>query len=244
MMKFSNTIAIPALFALAACGSSQDGSSEAPAPGEAETDAGTEGQLDRPDLAEGEVTVEGRIAAGVECPIIRTPDGDTYAIAMGEADFGPGDYLRITGDLADVSICQQGRGTIEPTRIDSIEPPARDRDPARAGGVNLTEDYVTGSWVAKGVDADCDNPDFRIVASPAVVALKGAISNHDDSARVVLGNYPRIDLDEPRDDLPIESRGPDGLAILRPATDAEYDPITIGSATITGDGEVFVKCSN
>lgn len=244
MMKISKTIAIPALFALAACGSSQDGSSAPPDRDEAETDAGAEGQLDRPGLTDGELTIEGRIAAGVECPIIRTPDGDTYAIAMGEADFGPGDYVRITGDLAEMSICQQGRGTIEPARIDSIEPPARDRDPARAGSVKLTEEYVTGSWVAKGVDADCDYPDFRIVASPAVVVLKGTISNHDDSARVALDNYPRIDLDEPRDDLPIESRGPDGLAILRPATDAEYDPIEIGSATITGDGVVFVKCSN
>lgn len=244
MIKFNKAIAFPALLALTACDGSSENPSVDPAQTDTETDTGAEGQLDRPDLATGDVTVEGRIMAGVECPIIRTPQGDTYAIAMGEADFGPGDYVRITGDLADMSICQQGQGTIEPNRIDSIEPPARDRDPARAGGVKLTEDYVTGSWVAKGVDANCDNPDFRIVASPAVVVLKGAISNHDDSARVALGNYPRIDLDEPRDDLPIESRGPDGLAILRPATDAEYDPIMIGSATITGDGVVFVKCSD
>jgi hypothetical protein len=60
---------------------------------------------------------------------------------------------------------------------------------------------------------------------------------------VVLGEYPRLDLDQPRQDLPMESRGPDGLAILRPATDADYDPLTIGSATITGDGVVFVKCA-
>lgn len=63
------------------------------------------------------------------------------------------------------------------------------------------------------------------------------------SALVILDAYPRIDLDEPMDDLPIEARGPNGLAVLRPATDAAYDPITIGRATIEGDGIVFVKCA-
>ncbi|ABC63585.1 hypothetical protein ELI_07465 [Erythrobacter litoralis HTCC2594] len=188
------------------------------------------------------ITVEGRISDGVECPVLTTPDGDVWSLSLGEADFGPGDYVRFTGERMDASICMQGKGTLVPERIEEIDPPARDRDPARAGGVKLTVEYVTGSWVAKGPDADCDRPDFRIVTSPAATVLQGDISRHDDSALVVLDQYPRIDLDEPMDDLPIESRGPDGLAILRPATDAEYDPIRIGSATIKGDGVVFVKC--
>lgn len=74
------------------------------------------------------------------------------------------------------------------------------------------------------------------------MVLEGAISAQDDDARLVLGDYPRLDLDAPRADLPLESRGPEGLAILRPATDAAYEPVTIGSATIAGDGAVFVKC--
>lgn len=53
----------------------------------------------------------------------------------------------------------------------------------------------------------------------------------------------RLDFDEPMPDLPMESRGPDGLAILRPATDAACDPITFGPATVAGDGVVFVRWS-
>ncbi|WP_247711602.1 hypothetical protein [Qipengyuania aurantiaca] len=103
--------------------------------------------------------------------------------------------------------------------------------------------YVSGAWVAKGLDANCSDPDFRIKTSAAGTILNGNISRHDNSALVVLDSYPRIDLDEPMDDLPIEGRGPDGLAVLRPATDAAYDPISIGSATIEDDGIVFVKCA-
>lgn len=190
------------------------------------------------------LTVEGRIRDGVECPVLRTPDGKTYALSLGEADFGPGDYVEITGELADASFCQQGEGTLMATRVSEKSPPARDRDPARAGGVALTEDYVTGSWTAKGVDADCDEPDFSIRRSPGALVLEGEISDHDNDVMVVLGDYPRLDMDEPRQDLPMESRGPDGLAILRPATDAQYDPITIGNARIAGDGVVFVKCAD
>lgn len=231
----------PIALALAAC-SGGAGDPAANAPGEA-IDTSPVDQT-RPSGEPRSVTVEGRISEGVECPILTTPDGEIYALSLGEADFGPGDYVRYTGEMADASFCQQGEGTLIAQRIEEIEPPARDRDPARAGGVKLTESYVTGSWVAKGVDADCSNPDFRIVASPAVVVLQGEISGHDNSARVALDQYPRLDLDDPLPDLPIEGRGPDGLAILRPATDAQYDPIRIGSKVIAGDGVVFVKCAD
>ncbi|MEW4447744.1 DUF5818 domain-containing protein [Qipengyuania sp. JC766] len=230
---------------LAAC-SSGDGDAtqqDAPSPGSSSDPAEDAAASTRPSGEVRLVTVEGHIEAGVECPVLRTPDGKVYALSLGEADFGPGDYVRYSGELADASFCQQGEGTLIARNVSEIDPPARDRDPARAGGIALTRDYLTGSWVAKGVDADCRQPDFRIEASPAGIALKGRISDHDDTARVVLGDYPRIDLDEPLDDLPIESRGPDGLAILRPANDAQYDPVTIGDAAITGDGVVFVKCA-
>ena len=134
----------------------------------------------------------------------------------------------------------QGRGTIIPDRIDAIAPPAADRDPSRSGGIDARSRICFGAWVAK-VSALIEG-DFRIRASAAGTILNGDISRHDNSALVVLDEYPRIDLDEPMDDLPVEARGPDGLAVLRPATDAAYDPISIGSATIEGDGIVFVKC--
>ena len=186
-------------------------------------------------------TIEGRIEPGVECQVLATTDGARYAFTPQDG-FGPGDYVSARVEMADASFCQEGGGTIIIDSIESTDPPARDRDPARAGGMALTRDYVTGSWVAKGVNADCDNPDFRIKASPAGTFLHARISRHDNSALVILDQYPRIDLDQPLDDLPIESRGPDGLAILRPANDAQYDPVGIGNATIEGDGVVFVKC--
>lgn len=228
---------------LAACGENPDETStdQNRTPASDETGSQTD-EIGQPADPDGEITIEGRIAKGVECPIIRTRDGDTYAIAMGEADFGPGEYVRMTGPLADMSFCQQGDDTIEPRRIESIEPPARDRDPARAGGIKLTEDYLTGAWVAKGVDADCDTPDFSVSRSPGALVMEADIDGHDPNAAIILGDYPRLDLDEPMPDLPMESRGPDGVAILRPATDAAYDPVRIGSAEITGDGVVFVKC--
>ena len=228
---------IPAAALLAACSQDASGPSDAR---QAETDNPPASQSS----ANAEtVTVEGRVEAGAECPVIRTPDGEVWSVNFGEADFGPGDYVRISGQVSEMSFCMQGQGTIVPDRVESVPPPAADRDPARAGGIALDADYVSGAWVAKGLNAECDDPDFRIRTSAAGTVLNGEISDHDNSALVVLDNYPRIDLDEPMDDLPIEARGPDGLAILRPATDAAYDPVTIGSATIDGDGIVFVKCA-
>lgn len=232
-------IAMLAVFAACTGGTERTPEDEAiEAPDTGDPAAGT-----RPSGEPQLLSLEGRIQEGVECPLLETPDGRTYALSIRGGDFTPGDYVRLDGEIADASFCQQGEGTLIVEQIAHADPPARDRDPARAGGVRLTADYLAGSWVAKGLEADCDTPDFRIVASPAAVVLKGDIGRHDDTVRVVLDQYPRLDFDEPLDDLPIESRGPDGLAILRPATDAAYDPVRIGSARIVGDGVVFVKCA-
>lgn len=244
MTSAPKSLAFPLTLLLAACGTgTEQAASDIGDPSDQANGQAAEGNRNAmPAEPTGALTVEGRIEEGVECPVIRTPDGDVYALALGEADFGPGDYVEITGDFAEMSICQQGKGTIEPDHIVSLEPPARDRDPARAGGVKLTPSYLTGVWVAKGVDADCDTPDFFIRETRGGLVMEADIPGHDDNALVLLGNYPRLDLDEPMPDLPMESRGPDGVAILRPATDAAYDPVSIGSATITGDGVVFIKC--
>ena len=239
-MKKQTLIAAASALIAAGCSTAADPEDRESAVPESEN---TKNVNDMPSEPRGSLTVQGRIEDGVECPALHTPDGDIYALALGEADFGAGDYVEIIGEVAEASICQQGKATIKPNRIYVVEPPARDRDPARAGGVKLTESYLTGVWVAKGVHADCANPDFSIRRSPGALVLEGEIEGHDSDAMVVLGDYPRLDLDEPFQDLPIESRGPDGVTILRPATDAEYDPVRIGSATITGDGVVFVKCS-
>lgn len=234
--NFISTLAIGTAFALSACGGG-----ETPNPNPTESEQATQTRpADDPSL----VTVEGRIEEGTECPILRTPDGEVYVLSLGEADFGPGDYVRFTGEEADASFCMEGQATLIPENIEEIDPPARDRDPARSGGIALTEDYLIGSWVAKGVDADCDDPDFTVSKSPGALVMEADISRHDRNAAIALGDYPRLVLDEPMDDLPMEARGPDGVAILRPATDAAYEPVSIGSATIKGDGVVFVKCSD
>jgi hypothetical protein len=77
----------------------------------------------KPAEPSGALVKEGRIEAGVECPVLRTPDGETWALAMGEADFGPGDYVRVSGTRDEMSYCQQGEGTINPARIEAIDPP-------------------------------------------------------------------------------------------------------------------------
>ena len=144
---------------------------------------------------------------------------------------------------ADTSAPDDSATDAPPSETTPIDPPARDRDPAKGRGQQLTASYLAGSWVAKGVAADCGDPDFSIRRSSGGLVMEADISNHDDNALVVIDRYPRLDLDAPMPDLPLESRSPDGLAILRPATDAAYDPVRIGSAAITGDGVVFVKCS-
>ncbi|AOL23286.1 hypothetical protein Ga0102493_112271 [Erythrobacter litoralis] len=189
------------------------------------------------------ITVEERIMEGTECPVLVTPDGARYALALGEADFGPGDYVRFTGPRAQASVCMEGEATLTPDYIESIDPPARDRDPARAGGIALDVAYVTGAWAAKGVDATCDRPDFEISESPGAIVIETRVNGTPETARVVLGDYPRIDWDDPLPDTPIEARGPDGLAVLRPATDAAYDSMEIAGHRIAGDGAVFVKCA-
>lgn len=187
------------------------------------------------------VTKEGRIEAGVECPVLHTPDGEIWALSLGEADFGSGDYVRVTGEIADTSICMQGEGTIMPSRIDEVSPPARDRDPARTGGLAVTSEYVRGSWVAKGAQADCAQPDFRISPNAnGMGIIETSVNGHPATGAVDVGNTPEIHFDAPLPPMPIETRGPDGLAIMPPS---DGQPIALGGHRIEGDGRVFAKCA-
>ncbi len=240
MTSYKASIAVFASLALVSCGSN-------------ETVAGSAPDADRPSAAEGAspslatrpsgepnlVTKEGRIESGVECPVLHTPDGEIWALSLGEADFGPGDYVSVTGEVADASICMQGEGTILPQTIDAKDPPARDRDPARAGGIAVTSEYVVGSWVAKGAGADCSQPDFRVTTNANGLALfKGMVNGKQQTAALSVGGDPAIHYDAPLKSTPVETRGPDGLAILPPASGA----ISIAGHPIEGDGVVFVKC--
>mgnify|MGYP000636899098 CR=1 FL=1 len=229
-------IPLTAAFLVAACSAGEGGEPAAPA-------NDTEPAATRPAGQHDTVALEGRLEQGTECLVLVTPDGERWAVSGDPDAATPGDYVEIVGSRADASFCMEGQGTIVPESIAPMQPPARDRDPARAGGVALTEDYVIGSWVAKGVDADCARPDFRISRSPGAIVIETSVNGTPETGRLVLGAYPHIDWDEPLPDMPLESRGPDSMAILRPATDARYDPVDLGGATIAGDGVEFVKCA-
>lgn len=232
---FASLAAVGSLLVLAAC----SGGSDNPASPQSQDDdlAGT-----RPADQPSTLALEGRLEQGTECLVLHTPDGERWAISDA-GDFGPGDYVEIRGERADASFCMAGEGTLIPQRIGALQPPAADRDPARAGGVALTESYVTGSWAAPGLNADCDRPDFQITSSPSeTLVIETSVNGTPETGRVVLGDYPRIDWDDPLPDMPIESRGPDGLAILRPATDAEYEAVDVAGNPVAGDGVEFIKC--
>lgn len=186
------------------------------------------------------VTKTGRIENGTECSILHTPDGERWAFNAPEADFSPGDYVEITGEIADASFCMEGEGTLIVRRIDPAEPPARDRDPARAGGVALTEEYVVGRWAAKGAAADCDRPDFEISTNRNGMAIiETRVNGVPTTAPVGLSPEPAFRFERPLPNPKIEARGPDGLAVLAPPS----GEITIAGHPITGDGVVFVRCA-
>lgn len=54
---------------------------------------------------------------GIECPALRSDDGDLYTLTGRLQGFRPGDVVTVTGRIAEASICQQGT-TIE---IEGIE---------------------------------------------------------------------------------------------------------------------------
>jgi LysM repeat protein len=66
------------------------------------------------------VTVSGRIARGVECPLLRADDGRTYSLTGDLAGYRAGDRVLVQGRLAEVSICMQGPA-IEVRRITEAE---------------------------------------------------------------------------------------------------------------------------
>lgn len=238
MTFFRKTLAGPALFAIVACSGTDDNGGAPPPSPETSMESGAADQASR-------ITVEGRLREGVECATLATPDGDVWSVQPGEADVAAGDYVRIEGEIADASFCQQGRGTLVAQTITEIEPPARDRDPARAGGIAVTSDYVLGSWVAKGVDADCARPDFAITRNGnGGSIIETGVNGIPATGYVDVGEspalqWPSLPGDEGIPTMPIEARGPDGLAVMP----GEGRTVSLAGHRIEGDGVVFVKCA-
>jgi hypothetical protein len=241
MAIFSKALVLSSAALLLACSEAGPSSPEVAPPtvGQGEPAAGTR-PADRPRP----VTLEGRVESGVECSLLRTPDGETWSFNApdGADEIASGDYVRVTAEIADASFCQQGRGTLIVEAIERADPPARDRDPARAGGIAVTSEYVRGNWVAKGVGADCSRPDFAVTAnSRGMSIIETRIDGLPETGVVDVGSTPGLQWDEPIPTLPIETRGPDGLAVMPPDSGQE---VTLAGHPIRGDGVVFVKCSD
>jgi len=121
-MQFRRLAAgLAAIMACAACTSVPVGNSDQP--GSARMGGPQKGQMQMTDQTRtpGDVVSgEGRLVAGVECPVIRTQDGGLYAIAGGIArgDLPPFETrVRFGGTVLDSSFCMQGT----PLQIDRLE---------------------------------------------------------------------------------------------------------------------------
>ncbi|MWD29939.1 LysM peptidoglycan-binding domain-containing protein [Aquicoccus sp. SCR17] len=191
------------------------------------------------DMRGGEgLTLEGRIREGTECATLVTPDGDRYALTSESMSFTPGEYVEIEGRTSDISYCMEGQSTVSVNALREVSPPARDRDPARAGGQALTRAYVTGDWTAKG--GDCRRPDFSVNTVPGGgLSVETALGGAPRTGRVLLGEAPALRFDPPGLTMPLETRGPDGLAVLAPAGGGTA---RLGDERIEGDGVVFLRC--
>lgn len=186
------------------------------------------------------MTVEGRISDGVECPVLTTPDGDVWSLSGDRGAFASGDYVEIEGEQADASFCMQGKGTLIIDSIEAKDPPARDRDPARAGGIPVTQDYVLGHWTAKGLGSSCSKPDFHISRNRnGGTIIETRVNGVPATGYVDVGDSPAFQWDEGIPTLPIETRGPDGLAVMP----GDGRTITLAGHDIAGDGVVFIKCA-
>lgn len=72
------------------------------------------------------ITKQGFIRQGIECPVLQTDDGEMWALNLGNSETKIGDYVKVSGHLAQMSICMQGEGTISPAKIETLKPPAQD----------------------------------------------------------------------------------------------------------------------
>lgn len=100
---------------------------DAPGPedgGSADEQAAGE-DAEAPPPADGEadlLRLEGRVAEGPECPVLRTPDGEIYSL-VGEIEFPPGAHVEVTGRPVAISFCMRGT-TVEVASMREISKPA------------------------------------------------------------------------------------------------------------------------
>lgn len=195
-------------------------------------------EIDAPGGGQGgaPLSLEGRVRSGVECPVLVTPEGETWSLT-GDMDFTAGEYVEVQGSRAAMSFCMQGVGTVNVARIREVEPPARDRDAERGGARRLTAAHAAGAWTVQG--GDCDRPDFAITWNSAGgLVVETSLNGSPRTGYVRLGDDAAFVFDQPRRVMELESRGPDGLAVMPPSD----GPVDLGGRPVAGSGRVFVKC--
>ena len=102
------------LVALVACTAQEAGETAPPSP-VTNPAAGT-----RPAGEPVTVIHEGLVGAGTECRTLTTKSGEIWAFSDTENETRIGDYVRITGEVADASYCMEGRGTLIPFTIEKL----------------------------------------------------------------------------------------------------------------------------
>jgi LysM repeat protein len=83
-------------------------------------------EVSPPDEERGErepMRLEGRVAEGPECPVLRTPDGEVYSVVSGSVRFTPGEYVEVTGQPVEMSFCMRGT-TIEVSDLREVPAPS------------------------------------------------------------------------------------------------------------------------
>lgn len=71
----------------------------------------------------GRVTLEGLVQRGAECPVLETPEGDTYSLVSAEYGFAPGEYVEIVGEAIELSFCGEAHATLRVTSMTTIPAP-------------------------------------------------------------------------------------------------------------------------
>ncbi len=181
------------------------------------------------------VELEGRVQEGVECPVLRTPDGDRYALTSSEVTITPGEYVEIEGRRAGISYCMQGRDTISVSSIREVSPPRRDDGRDRAG--RLTAADLRGSW--KYDDGVCARPNFDITRyAGGYLAVETSLNGSARTGDVRTGRNAAFLFDQPYTEISISNRGEGRINVRAP----EGRDVTLGGRDISGDGALFVRC--
>lgn len=66
------------------------------------------------------ITLEGRVQEGVECMVLKTRDGDIWSLTSDDVRFTEGEFVRVSGQQAEMSFCQQGIGTVSVEEIREV----------------------------------------------------------------------------------------------------------------------------